>query len=150
MKLKTIKRFLSPEIKNSKKSVLNKVLLVLCSAAQNIAINRACKKTQLYACSKDILNEFKGYNLLKLKLCFFKMSLPMLKFYLQQINIRSLKLAIDITKVSCYGELDNPFISVEIPDNVHGATGSYQYLTISCVSTNCKLILANFLVKPDK
>ena len=148
VELKTIKRFLCPEIKNNKKSVLNKVLLVLCSAAQNIAVNQACKKTKLYACSKDILGEFKRYKLSEIEEMFFEMSISMLKFYLQQMNIRSLKLAIDITKVPYYGKLDNPFVSAEIPDGVHGATGSYQHLTISCVNTNCKLILANFLVRP--
>lgn len=148
LELRTIKRFLPLEIKKNKKSVLNKVLLVLCSASQNIAVNQACKKTQLYASSKDILGEFKKYKLIEIENMFFEMSISMLKFYLQQMNIRSLKLAIDITKVPYYGELDNPFISAEVPNGVHGATGSYQYLTISCVNTNCKLILANFLVCP--
>ncbi len=146
--LKTINRFLSLEIKKEKKSILNKVLLVLSSASQNICANQACKKTGLYAHSKDILKELKKYSLSEIELIFFQMSLSMLKFYLQHLNIHSLKLAIDITKVPYYGKLDNPFVSAEIPKGIAEATGSYQYLTISCVNTNCKLILANFLMKP--
>ncbi len=149
LNLKTIKRFLSPEIKKEKKSVLNKVLLVLSNASQDIAVNQACKKTELYACSKEILNEFKKYSLIEIELLFFQMFISMLKFYLKSLDIRALKLAIDITKVPYYGKLDNPFISSVIPDGVHGATGSYQYLTISCINTNCKLILGNFLVRPE-
>jgi hypothetical protein len=149
IELKTMKRFLSPEIKKRSSSVLNKVLIVMANASQNIAANQACKKTKLYAESKDILKEFKNYKLTEIENMFFEMAIAMLKFYIQHLNLRFLKIAIDETKVPYYGKLDNPFVSAEKIDGLHGTTGSYKYLTVSCVNTNCKLILANFLVRPD-
>lgn len=143
-----MKRFLSPEIKKRSSSVLNKVLIVMANASQNIAANQACKETKLYAESKDIFKEFKNYKLDDIENMFFEMAITMLKFYIQHLNLRFLKLAIDETKVPYYGKLDNPFVSAEKIDGLHGTTGSYKYLTVSCVNTNCKLILANFLVRP--
>ncbi len=148
IKLKTIKRFLSPEIKKKSKPVLNNVLIVMANASQNIAANQACKKTKLFTESKSILKEFKKYKLTEIENMFFEMAMGMLKYYIQHMNLRFLKIAIDETKVPYYGELDNPFVSAEKIEGLHGTTGSYKYLTISCVNTNCKLILANFLVRP--
>ena len=147
---KTITSFLSKETKKLGSSVLKKVLIVLIYASQNICINQACEMSGVYSHSKQILNLFKKYTIREVERFFLNISLAMFKSSIQKLNLRSIKLAIDITEEPYYGKLKKGdiFIWSRTPKSPPGATGCFKYLTISCTNTNCKLILANLLLAP--
>ena len=138
---KQIIRLLPLEVIKKKKTIINKLLGVLIQANQNICIQQACEQTGLYSHSKQILNHFKKFTLNEIKEFFFYSSLGMLKLSIKQLNLRYLKLAVDITEEPYYGKLNNPYIWGRTPKSPNGATGCFKYLTISATNFNYKLIL---------
>ena len=145
---KQIMKLLPKEVIKGKKAVFNKLLVVLIQANQNICIQQACEQTKIYSHSKNILEQFKNFKLDEIKNIFFQTSLSMLKLSIKQLNLRSLKLAVDITEEPYYGKLDNPYIWNRSPKSPNGATGHFKYLTISATNSNCKLILFNMMLSP--
>ena len=145
---KQIMKLLPPEVIKGKKAVFNKILVTLIQANQNICIQQACEQTGLYSHSKQILNHFKSFTLNEIKDFFFYSSLAILKLSIKQLNLRYLKLAVDITEEPYYGKLDNPYIWNRSPKSPNGATGHFKYLTISSTHFNCKLILFNLMLGP--
>ena len=146
--IKQIMKLLPKEVIKGKKAVFNKLLIVLIQANQNICIQQACDQTKIYSHSKNILDQFKGFKLDEIKNIFFQTSLAMLKLSIKQLNLRYLKLAVDITEEPYYGKLDNPYIWNRSPKSPKGATGHFKYLTISATNYNCKLILFNMMLSP--
>lgn len=146
---KQIMRLLPIEVIKGKKAIINKLLVVLIQANQNICLQQACVQTGLYSHSKNILNHFKNFSLDEIKEFFLQSSLAMLKVSIKQLNLRHLKLAVDITEEDYYGKLDNPYIWNRNPAKApNGATGHFKYLTISATNSNCKLILFNIMLGP--
>jgi len=146
---KQIMRLLPIEVIKRKKAVINKLLVVLIQANQNICIQQACEQTGIYSHSKNILNHFKSFTLEQIKDFLFYSALAMLKLSIKQLNLRYLKLAVDITEEDYYGKLDNPYIWNRNPAKApKGATGHFKYLTISATNSNCKLILFNMMLGP--
>lgn len=141
-------RLLPLEVIQRKKTIINKLLGVLIQANQNICIQQACEQTGLYSHSKQILNHFKSFTLDEIKDFFFHSSLAILKLSIKQLNLRYLKLAVDITEEPYYGKLDNPYIWNRSQKSPNGATGHFKYLTISATNYNCKLILFNMMLSP--
>lgn len=141
-------KLLPLEVIKVKKTVINKLLGVLIQANQNICLQQACIQTGLYSHSKQILNNFKNFTLDEIKDFFFYSALAMLKISIKQLNLRYLKLAVDITEEPYYGKLDNPYIWSRTPKSPNGATGCFKYLTISATNYNCKLILFNMMLSP--
>jgi hypothetical protein len=146
--IKQIMRLLPSEVIKGKKAIINKLLVALIYANQNICIQQACEQTKVYSHSKNILNQFKNFNLKEIKDFFFHTSLAILKLSIKQLNLRYLKLAVDITEEPYYGKLDNPYIWNRSPKSPNGATGHFKYLTISATNFNCKLILFNMMLGP--
>jgi len=147
--IKQIMKLLPIEVIKGKKAVINKLLVALIYANQNICLQQACEQTKLYTHSKHILNYFKKFKLEEIKNFFFHTSLVILKLSIKQVNLRYLKLAVDITEEDYYGKLDNPFIWNKNPKKgANGATGHFKYLTISATNSNCKLILFNMMLGP--
>lgn len=137
------------EINKIKSSTFNKMLVVLAQANQNICLQQACEQTGIFAHSKQILNCFKQFKLKEIENFFLLTSLEMLKQSIPKLNLRQIKLAVDITEEDYYGQLDNPFIWNRNPTKAkNGTTGHFKYLTISCTSKGCKLILFNMLLGP--
>jgi hypothetical protein len=101
-------KLLPKEVIKRNKSVIKKVLVALVYANQNICLQQACEQTGVSSHSKHILNHFKSFSLNEIKEFFFHSSLAMLKRSKQQINLRYLKLDVDITEEDYYGKLDNP------------------------------------------
>lgn len=145
---KKIIELLPNEVNKIKKARFNKISVVLTQANQNICLQQACEQTGLYAHSKQILNYFKSFKLEEIENLFLLNSLEMLKQSIPKLNLRQIKLAVDITEDPYYGKLDNPYIWGRTPKSPNGATGCYKYLTISSTSKTCKLILFNMLIGP--
>jgi len=146
---KKIMRLLPKEVIKGKKAVIKKLLVALMYANQNICIQQACVQTGVYSHSKQILKHFKSFTLDQIKNFFFYSSLAMLKISTEQLNLRYLKLAVDITEEDYYGKLDNPYIWNRNPAKAkNGTTGHFKYLTISATNSNCKLILFNMMLGP--
>ena len=146
---KQIMRLLPLEVIKGKKAIIKKLLVVLFYANQNICIQQACIQTGIYSHSKQILNHFKSFTLDEIKDIFFYSSLVMLKLSIKKLNLRYLKLAVDITEEDYYGQLDNPYIWNRNPAKAkNGSTGHFKYLTISATNSNCKLILFNMMLGP--
>jgi hypothetical protein len=141
--------FLS-ETCNLRSAQINKVSAVLSSANQNICIHEACILTGLYAHSKQILDKFKLVPVQTISEAFSKCGLEQLNIIKSRLNLRYIKLAVDITHEAYYGEIikGDVYISNQIPQDAPAATGSHQYLTISATSHNCRLILFNLLLQP--
>ena len=93
------------EVIKGKKAVIKKLLIVLFYANQNICIQQACEQTKVYSHSKDILKHFKSFSLDEIKNFFFYSALAMLKLSIKQLNLRYLKLAVDITEEPYYGTI---------------------------------------------
>lgn len=137
------------EINKINKAVFNKILIVLAQANQNICLQQACEQTGIFAHSKQILNYFKKFELKEIEDFFMLISLEMLKQSIPKLNLRQIKLAVDITEEDYYGKLDNPYIWTRNPAKAkNGTTGHFKYLTISCTSKTSKLILFNMLLGP--
>lgn len=132
----------------NKDSMINKSLPILCFGAQNICLQQACEQTGLYAHSKEILNTFKTFSIKEIEHSFEQISFSILRESICKLNLRQLKLAVDITEEPYYGKLNNPLIWSQTPKSPPGATGCFKYLTISCTNDNCKLILANIFIQP--
>jgi hypothetical protein len=125
------------------------MMVVLAQANQNICLQQACVQTGLFAHSKQIINYFKNFKLKEIENFFLLTSLEMLKQSISKLNLRQIKLAVDITEEDYYGQLDNPYIWSRNPVKAkNGTTGHFKYLTISCTSKGCKLILFNMLLGP--
>lgn len=137
------------EINKIKPPTFNKMLVVLAQANQNICLQQACEQTGIFAHSKQILNYFKNFKLKEIEDFFLFSSLSMLKQSISKLNLRQIKLAVDITEEDYYGKLDNPYIWNRNPAKAkNGTTGHFKYLTISCTSSKCKLILFNMMLGP--
>jgi hypothetical protein len=120
-------KLLPKEVIKGKKSVIKKLLVALVYANQNICLQQAFEQTGVYSHSKQILNHFKSFSLDEIKEFFFHSSLAMLKISKQQINLRYLKLAVDITEEDYYGKLDNPYIWNRNPAKAkNGTTGHFK------------------------
>ena len=142
-------RLFPTEINKIKSSTFNKMLVVLAQANQNICLQQACEQTGIFAHSKQILNYFKSFKLKEIENLFLFTSLEMLKKSIPKLNLRQIKLAVDITEEDYYGQLDNLYIWNRNPKKAkNGTTGHFKYLTISCTSKGCKLILFNMLLGP--
>lgn len=148
--VKQTMKLLPLEVKKGKKAIVKKLLMVLVEANQNICVQQACENTGLYSHSKHILNYFKKFSLEQIKEFFFESALAMLKLSIPQLNLRYLKLAVDITEEPYYGKIQqgDVFIWSRTPKSPAGATGCYKYLTISATNSNCKLILFNIMLQP--
>lgn len=146
--IKNVMKLLPLEVIKEKKAVIKKLLIVMIHANQNISTQLACEQTGIYSHSKNILNKFKELKLDEIKEFFFYSCLAMLKLSIKQLNLRYLKLAVDITEEPYYGKLDNPYIWNRTPKSPNGATGCFKYLTISATNYNCKLILFNMMLSP--
>jgi hypothetical protein len=107
---KKIMKLFPTEINKIKSSTFNKMLVVLAQATQNICLQQACEQTGIFAHSKQILNHFKQFKLKEIEDFFLFTSLEMLKQSIPKLNLRQIKLAVDITEEDYYGQLDNPFI----------------------------------------
>lgn len=145
---KQIMKLLPLEVIKVKKAIVKKLLVVMVHANQNISTQLACEQTGVYSHSKNILNKFKELDLEQITNFFFYTCLAMLQSSIPKLNLRYLKLAIDITEEPYYGKLDNPFIWSRTPKSPNGATGCFKYLTISYTNKNCKLILYNMMLSP--
>jgi len=146
---KELMKLFPTEINKIKSSTFNKMLVVLVQANQNICLQQACEQTGIFAHSKQILNHFKNFKLKEIEDFFLVSSLRILKQSISQLNLRQIKLAVDITEEDYYGKLDNPYIWNRNPAKAkNGSTGHFKYLTISCTSSKCKLILFNMLLGP--
>lgn len=146
---KEIMKLFPREINKIKSSTFNKMLVVLAQANQNICLQQACEQTGIFAHSKQILNHFKEFKLQEIENFFLFTSLEMLKQSIPKLNLRQIKLAVDITEEDYYGQLDNPYIWNRNPAKAkNGTTGHFKYLTISSTSKGCKLILFNMLLGP--
>jgi len=144
-----IMNLLPKEVNKIKSPSFNKMLVVLAQANQNICLQQACEQTGLFTHSKQILNHFKEFKLKEIEDFFLFSSLEMLKQSIPKLNLRQIKLAVDITEEDYYGQLDNPYIWNRNPAKAkNGTTGHFKYLTISCTSKGCKLILFNMLLGP--
>lgn len=143
-------KLLPKRVIESKRAIVKKLLIVMYEANQNICIQQACENTGLYSHSKHILNYFKSFTLEQIKEFFFESAITMLKVSIPQLNLRDLKLAVDITEESYYGKISkgDAFIWSRTPKSPAGATGCYKYLTISATNSNCKLILFNMMLQP--
>ena len=147
---KQIMRLLPMEVIKGKKAVINKLLVALMYANQNICIQQACEQTGIYSHSKNILNHFKNFTLDQIKYFFLYSALAILKLSIKELNLRYLRLAVDITEEDYYGKLDNPYIWNRNPAKAkNGTTGHFKYLTISATNSNCKLILFNMMLGPS-
>jgi len=146
---KKIMKLFPTEINKIKSSTFNKMLVVLAQANQNICLQQACEQTGVFSHSKQILNHFKSFKLKEIENFFLFSSLEMLKQSIHKLNLRQIKLAVDITEEDYYGQLDNPYIWNRNPAKAkNGTTGHFKYLTINCTSKGCKLILFNMLLGP--
>lgn len=142
-------KLLPLEVIKVRKAALKKLLIVLIQANQNICLQQACEQTGVYSHSKNILDKFKELKLDEIKEFFLYSALALLKTSISQLNLRYLKLAVDITEEDYYGKLDNPYIWTRNPAKApNGATGHFKYLTISATNSNCKLILFNMMLGP--
>lgn len=141
-------KLLPKEVIKGRKAIVKKLLIVLSEANQNMCIQQACENTGLYTHSRHILRQFKKFSLEQIKELFFESSLAMLNLSIPKLNLRYLKLAVDITEEPYYGKLDNPLIWSRTPKSPNGAIGCYKYLTISITNSNCKLILFNMMLYP--
>lgn len=143
-------KLLPLEVIKVRKAVLKKLLVVLIQSNQNICLQQACEQTGIYSHSKHILDKFKELKLDEIKELFLYSSLAMLKLIIPQLNLRYLKLAVDMTEEPYYGKIGkgDTYIWSRTPKSPAGATGCYKYLTISATNSNCKLILFNMMLGP--
>lgn len=149
IQIKKIMKLLPLEVIIGNKATFNKMLVALIYVNQNICIQQACEQTKVYSHSKEILNHFKRFTLDQIKNFFFHTSLAILKISINRVNLRYLKLAVDITEEDYYGKLDNPYIWTKNPKKgANGSTGHFKYLTICTTNSNCKLILFNMMLGP--
>ncbi len=144
-----VMNLLPKEVIKIKSPSFNKMLVVLAQANQGICLQQACEQTGVFAHSKQILDYFKSFKLKEIQDFFLFTSLEMLKQSIPKLNLRQIKLAVDITEEDYYGSLDNLYIWNRNPKKAkNGTTGHFKYLTISCTSKGCKLILFNMLLGP--